>query len=171
MTDLLSHPSRMSITSNSHTHVPAASHLPSCQIRGVSDLCRESLKSSRLRKRGVGPAKKLSAGFASVAKSLGEAPLPRKVFEAGLCARLTVEFSVQTPGRRHFECTHACERVRERSIHNGEEISSQTSLIVGIKVLSVCSITGASANGKIRGEILPEGLLRYLSAWCVAPVG
>lgn len=32
--------------------------------------------------------------------------------------------------------------------------------MVGIKVLSVHSIMGLSANGKIRGEILPEGLLR-----------
>lgn len=39
---------------------------------------------------------------------------------------------------------------------------SQTSLRVGIKVLSVRGVVGLSANGKIRGEILPEDLLCYL---------
>lgn len=74
-TDLLYHHSSMRIsphTSNPRTHVPVASHLLSCHIRGVSDRCWESLKSSRLRKRRVVPAKKLSAGFAHVAESLGK---------------------------------------------------------------------------------------------------
>lgn len=62
-------------------------------------------------------------------------------------------------------CVHACE-----NFNNGGEISpsSKTSLIVGIKVLSVYSITGVSANRKIRGEILPEGLPPYLFSPCVA---
>lgn len=46
-------------------------------------------------------------------------------------------------------------------------VPSQTSFIVGIKVLSALSITGLSANGKIKGEILPGGLPPISFTRCV----
>lgn len=56
---------------HAHSHIPVTSRLLTCQTRDESDLCWGSLKSSRLRKPRVVPARMLPAGFAQV-----EAPLP-----------------------------------------------------------------------------------------------
>lgn len=95
------------------------------------------------------PKSSLHAGFARDAKSLGTLR-----FLVNLCVL----------ERRYFKCM-----LRKLQQWRGDFFTHFPKLLVGIKVLSAYSIMGVSANGEIRGEILPEGLLRYLFTWRVTP--
>lgn len=119
--------SQYTSASHTRTHTPAASHLLSCQIRGVSDLCWESLKSSRLRKRRVLPAKQLSAGFARAATRSSTSSHVWQTFRNEfVCVRCRHTIPYNREREEAFECMHACE-----NFNNGGEISpsSKTSLI------------------------------------------
>lgn len=162
-------------TSHSHPHIPAASHLLCCQIRGASNLCRESLKSSRLRR--VVPAKKLCAGFAHVAKSLGKlhtSPRVGKVFGMSLCVRCRRAVLCASVWEEAFKCMHACEHMREEtSTMAGRFLPRLPKLLLwlGLRCCQ-CTVSWDSLQTeRLGGKYYLKAYCGYLFTWCVASQG